>query len=88
MSKTHVVKRGENLTVIAKQYGTTVEALVALNNIKNKNLIMVGQVLNLPAVDTTPEPSGSDYAKLGQAVEKAVEAVEKLPEVQALLKLL
>lgn len=46
--KTHKVVAGDNLTKIAKKYGTTVDALVALNGIKNKNLIRVGQIIKLP----------------------------------------
>ncbi len=45
---TYTVKSGDTLTKIAKTYGTTVDTLVALNNIANKNLITVGQVLILP----------------------------------------
>lgn len=88
MRKTHVVKSGENLTIIAKKYGTTVEVLVALNNIKNKNLIRVGQVLNLPTVPTSTDPVTKDYATIGKAVENLVERVENLPEFDALMKLL
>lgn len=33
---------------LVKQFGTTVNTLVALNGIKNKNLIYVGQVIKLP----------------------------------------
>lgn len=47
-SQTYTVKSGDNLTKIAKKYGTTVQVLVDLNNIKDKNLINVGQVLKLP----------------------------------------
>ena len=47
-SQTYTVKAGDNLTKIAKKYGTTVQVLVDLNNIKNKDLINVGQVLKLP----------------------------------------
>lgn len=46
--KTYTVVKGDNLTKIAKKYGTTVDTLVALNGIKNKNLITVGQVIKLP----------------------------------------
>lgn len=46
--KTYTVKKGDNLTNIAKTYNTTVTELVRLNNITNKNLIYVGQTLNLP----------------------------------------
>ena len=41
----YVVKKGDNLTMIAKKYGTTVDKLVKKNNIKNPNLIYPGQVL-------------------------------------------
>lgn len=42
-AKTYVVKSGDNLSAIAKRLGTTVNALAAKNNIKNVNLIHVGQ---------------------------------------------
>lgn len=43
----YTVKSGDTLSQIALKYGTTVDTLVKLNNIKNKNLIYVGQVLKL-----------------------------------------
>lgn len=43
----HVVKAGDNLTKIAKTYGTTVDAIVKLNGLKNKNLIRVNQKLRV-----------------------------------------
>lgn len=46
--KTHTVVKGDTLSKIAKKYGTTVDMLVALNGIKNKNLIYAGQVIKLP----------------------------------------
>jgi LysM repeat protein len=46
--RTHVVVAGDTLIGIAKQYGTTVEAIVAANNIRDPALIIVGQVLNIP----------------------------------------
>ena len=40
----HTVKKGENLTLIAKKYGTTVNNILKLNSsIKNPNLIYVNQ---------------------------------------------
>jgi murein DD-endopeptidase len=45
--KTYTVVKGDNLTKIAKAHGTTVAALVKLNKIKDKNLILIGQVLKV-----------------------------------------
>ena len=42
---TYVVKRGDTLTQLARRYGTTVNRLAQINNIKNVNKIYVGQVL-------------------------------------------
>ena len=44
-STIYTVKKGDTLTSIAKKYNTTVSKLVADNNIKNPNLIYVGQKL-------------------------------------------
>ena len=42
----YTVKSGDTLSKIAKAYGTTVDAIMALNSqITNKNLIYVGQVI-------------------------------------------
>ncbi|MFC2046339.1 LysM peptidoglycan-binding domain-containing protein [Chloroflexota bacterium] len=45
--KTHVVRRGENLTQIARRYGTTVGKLMRLNGLSNPNFIWVGQRLRV-----------------------------------------
>ena len=42
---TYTVKSGDTLSAIAKKFGTSVDALVQKNNIKNPNLIYVGQKL-------------------------------------------
>lgn len=43
----HKVQPGESLTRIAAQYNTTVDKLTADNNIKNANLIQVGQMIRI-----------------------------------------
>lgn len=43
----YTVKRGDTLSKIAKNYNTTVSALVRLNNIDNPNLIRVGQKIRV-----------------------------------------
>ncbi|MCB0235656.1 MAG: LysM peptidoglycan-binding domain-containing protein, partial [Anaerolineae bacterium] len=42
------VQRGDTLSAIAAQNGTTVEALTQANNLSNPNNIYVGQILVLP----------------------------------------
>jgi len=48
-SQKHTVKRGETLSVIAKAYGVTVDAIVKANKIADKNMIYVGSVFEIPA---------------------------------------
>ena len=43
----YTVQKGDNLTKIANRYGTTVNQLVAWNNIKNPNLIYAGQKIRV-----------------------------------------
>lgn len=43
----YTIKRGDTLSGIAKKYGTTVTQLCSWNNIKNPNLIVVGQVIRV-----------------------------------------
>ena len=57
-SLTHIVRVGDNLILIADQYDVSVEALVALNNIKNSSLINIGQRLLVPR--NTLNSSSSD----------------------------
>lgn len=43
----YIVKKGDTLSAIAKKYNTSVENLVKLNNIKNKNIININQKLKI-----------------------------------------
>lgn len=43
----YIVKKGDNLTKIAKKYGTTVQKLKKINNLENANLIYPGQKIKL-----------------------------------------
>lgn len=44
----HKVEKGQTLSVIAKGYGTTVDAIMKVNKIANPSSIRVGQVLFIP----------------------------------------
>lgn len=45
---THVVKRGESLSGIARRYGTSITRLVRLNDLSNPNVIVAGRRLRVP----------------------------------------
>lgn len=56
----HTVRRGEYLAVIARQYGTTVQAILSANpSITNPNLIYSGTVLVIPVSPTSGLPQGT-----------------------------
>ncbi len=61
---TYKIKYGDTLTSIARDYGTTVDALASLNNIKNKNLIYAGDTLYIPGADYSP-PVGNTVTVTG-----------------------
>ena len=60
MATTYTVKKGDTLSAIARKYGTTVSALASLNNIKNVNYIVVGQVLVISG-DPVAEPKTTTF---------------------------
>lgn len=75
----YVVKRGDSLWKIAKTYpsyiaGNTtnakIDTLVAINGIKNRNLIYVGQVIKFSA--TTSSQASSSPTSSGSTTNKAV----------------
>ncbi len=67
--RTHIVVAGDTLSGIAKEYGTTVAAIVEANGITDPSLIVVGQILNIPveeaesasatATPSTPTPTAT-----------------------------
>ena len=60
---THVVKSGEHLGSIAKQYGISTAALAESNRLQDANIVVVGQKLIIPenkATHTEPENLASN----------------------------
>ncbi len=52
----YVIKKGDNLSVIAKRFGTTVAAIKNANNIANADYIVAGKILKVPGgIGTTVE---------------------------------
>lgn len=59
----YVVKYGDTLSGIAREYGTTYQALAAYNGIANPNLIHVGDKIRIPGTTETPAKSIEDLAR-------------------------
>lgn len=55
----HTVKRGDTLGGIGRQYGVSVGALAAVNNVRNPDLILEGRALSIPAPRPAPVPSAA-----------------------------
>jgi LysM repeat protein len=58
----YIVQKGDNLSKIAKRFGTTVTDLVTLNAIKNPDRIPEGLRLKLPPPTTSTAPAPSTVA--------------------------
>ena len=63
-TKVHVVKQGDTVAKIAQQNGTTVDAIVATNGLKDPNHIVVGQKLEVPSKDAAKATESKPAAKV------------------------
>jgi LysM repeat protein len=66
---THIVVAGDTVSGIAKEYGTTVEAIMEANDLSDAALIIIGQVLSIPVEEAgaastpiTPTPAPTPTA--------------------------
>lgn len=73
-SGTYTVASDDNLSAVAKKYGTTVDAIVAANGISNPNLIYPGQVLKIPGAAST----GAYFPKSNYKGASIVQALKEL----------
>ena len=55
----YVVKRGDSLYSIARQYGVNVNDLKRINNLTS-DLLSIGQIINIPSSTTIVTPSEDD----------------------------
>jgi len=46
----YTVKAGDNLWNISREYGISVEVIISVNNLKDKDLLSLGQKLEIPAI--------------------------------------
>ena len=52
----HIVQQGDDLYRIARQYGTSVQAILQANRLTDSTVITVGQKLVIPDIPATTEP--------------------------------
>lgn len=67
----HVVERGQELGLIARQYGVDVQSIVSLNDLANPDLLYIGQELIIPAAGVY-QPSAEDAPAAPTSVGKAI----------------
>ncbi|MFL2434984.1 MAG: LysM peptidoglycan-binding domain-containing protein [Verrucomicrobiales bacterium] len=56
-AQNHIVKKGETLTLIARQHGVSINSIVQNNGIKNPNIILTGQKLIINPINNIPNSS-------------------------------
>lgn len=60
---TYTVRRGDTLSTIARRHGVRMSELVALNGLKSRHRIRVGQKLRLPSDGSSPATRVAAYEK-------------------------
>lgn len=56
-SGSYTIKRGDTVTSIARQFGTTVKQILAANNLSPSSMIYAGRTLVIPGGTVTPQAS-------------------------------
>jgi len=83
-ASSYTVRSGDTLSEIAARHGTSVDELVRANNIKNRNLIRVGQHLTIPGHDgsaTSTKPTKSTTKSSGSVPRSATAKQQHLAKV-------
>ena len=81
--KEYIVKKGDSLYSISKQYATTVDELKKINNLKTNNL-SIGQILKIPSIQSTDinqtyiVQSGDSLYKISKDFDVTVDDIKKI----------
>lgn len=81
-SNTYIVKKGDSLYSIAKEYNTTVDNIKKLNNLTN-NLLSIGQILKIPSTIkddtiTYTVKSGDSLYSIARKYNTTVDNIKKI----------
>lgn len=85
----YVVKKGDSLYKIAKEYDTTINELIKLNNLSNTNL-SIGQILKIPTVKSKETEylytvkSGDSLYKIAREYNTTVDELMKLNNLSSI----
>jgi uncharacterized protein YcbK (DUF882 family) len=71
----HVVRIGQSLGLIAKQYGTSVTSLAAVNSLKPDGILREGQVLKVPGSGSIEVSAGQSLSKIARDYHVSVTAL-------------
>lgn len=69
----YIVKKKDTLSKIARNFGVTTSAIVKVNKIKNKNIIRVGQKLQIPTTENI-------VVTIDEIVDEKFAQLEALPD--------
>ncbi|HWB26846.1 MAG TPA: LysM peptidoglycan-binding domain-containing protein [Chitinophagaceae bacterium] len=78
----HTIKKGEILTVLARKYGVTPEAIAKLNNFNTNHILHVGDKVKLPAGASyreLPDTSAAQKPEPAAEVQKPEQATQTQP---------
>jgi membrane-bound lytic murein transglycosylase D len=79
VDRTHRVRNGDTLSRIASAAGTTVAALMQLNDLRSSNQVRVGQVLQLPSSQPRRTNAAAHTPAAAERPVTAVVVEERLP---------
>ncbi len=78
----YIVKKGDNLSLIAKSFNVSMEDLISINNIKNPDIIVVNQKLQIPGSTKTYQVVKGD--SLWKIAKKFAVKISQLIEINNL----
>lgn len=79
----HVVVAGDTLSAIARTFGVSLDAILAVNDIPDPNALLVGQRIVIPvattAAETTPQPEPAAAPEVQTPADAGLPAEEPSP---------